>query len=105
MRRPASCDRLGFSMRLTPTQIERLAGEILRVLQGDGVLRVRELAAATEAVRSSIEEDLRVEDRLDDEVRDILERYEHLMRTQNIAYHDMFKKVKRQLVRDRKLIL
>ncbi len=50
-----------------------------------------------------IEEDLSTEDRLNDEVRDILEDYSDYMRRESISYQDMFRKIKNQLLAQRKL--
>ena len=50
-----------------------------------------------------IEEDLSTEDRLNDEVRDILEDYSDYMRRESISYQDMFRKIKNQLLAQRKI--
>ncbi|MBV9406042.1 MAG: DUF507 family protein [Acidobacteriaceae bacterium] len=50
-----------------------------------------------------IEEDLSTEDRLNDEVRDLLEDYSDYMRRENISYQEMFRKIKNQLLSQRKL--
>jgi len=50
-------------------------------------------------------EELTVEDRLNDEVREILIAHQDEMRRTSVSYQEMYKKVKQQLARDRKLIL
>jgi hypothetical protein len=50
-------------------------------------------------------EELTVEDRISEEARQILIQYQDQMRNSGITYQDMFKKVKAQLARDRKLVL
>lgn len=71
--------------RLTPTALE-----------------VANPAVAAAAIGQIIEEDLSVEDKLNDEARDMLEEYSEYMRRENISYQDMFRKIKRQLlVRDK----
>ena len=54
-------------------------------------------------VAQIIEEDLSIEDKLNDEVREILEDYSEYMREQNISYQEMFRKIKKQLLAQRKL--
>jgi hypothetical protein len=60
-------------------------------------------AVAAELIASIIEEDLSMEDRLNDEVRDILDDYSEYMRRENISYQEMFRKIKNQLLAQRKL--
>jgi len=67
--------------RLTPTTLE-----------------VSNPAIAAAAIGQIIEEDLSIEDKLNDEARDMLEEYSEYMRRENIAYQDMFRKIKRQLL-------
>lgn len=54
-------------------------------------------------IAQMIEEDLSTEDRLNDEVRDLLEDYSEYMRRENISYQEMFRKIKNQLLAQRKL--
>ena len=48
--------------------------------------------------------ELSTEDRLNDEVRDILEQYANYMRENQIGYSDMFRKITNQLIAERKVI-
>ena len=50
-------------------------------------------------------DEVTVEDRLSEEAREILARYSEEMRRTGVSYQDMYKKVKSQLARERKLIL
>ncbi len=50
-----------------------------------------------------IEEDLSTEDRLNDEVRDLLDDYSDYMRRESISYQDMFRKIKNQMLAQRKI--
>ncbi|RMF90793.1 MAG: DUF507 family protein [Nitrospinota bacterium] len=56
-------------------------------------------------VRHVITEDLLVEDRLNEEVREILKAYAADMARGNIEYQKMFALVKRKLIKERGLIL
>jgi uncharacterized protein len=60
--------------------------------------------AAAGVVAQIIEEDLSVEDRLNDEVRDLLDQYSDYMRRENVSYQEMFRKIKNQLLAQRKVI-
>ena len=52
-----------------------------------------------------IEDDLRTEDDLNEDVRDILEQYEETMRRDGVSYMEMFKKIKRKLILERKIVM
>ncbi len=58
---------------------------------------------AAGAIATTIEEDLSTEDKLNDEVRDLLDDYSEYMRRENISYQEMFRKIKNQLMAQRKL--
>ena len=58
---------------------------------------------AAGVIATIIEEDLSTEDKLNDEVRDLLDDYSEYMRRENISYQDMFRKIKNQLMAQRKL--
>jgi hypothetical protein len=60
-------------------------------------------AVAADLIEQIIEEDLSTEDRLNDEVRDLLEDYSEYMRRENISYQEMFRKIKNQLLAKRKM--
>lgn len=51
-----------------------------------------------------IQGELSVEDRLNDEVRDLLDQYSEYMRRENVSYQEMFRKIKNQLLAQRKVI-
>ena len=58
---------------------------------------------AAELIAEVIEEDLSAEDRLNDEVRDLLDDYSDYMRRESISYQDMFRKIKNQMLAQRKI--
>lgn len=57
-----------------------------------------------ERIAQVIEEDLSAEDRLNDEVRDLLDQYTDYMRRENVSYQEMFRRIKNQLRAQRKII-
>ena len=61
-------------------------------------------SVAAGVIAQVIEEDLSIEDRLNDEVRDLLDQYSDYMRRENVSYQEMFRKIKNQLLAQRKVI-
>ena len=59
---------------------------------------------AAEFIASVVEEDLSIEDRLNDEVRDLLSQYSDYMRREGVSYQDMFRRIKNTLITQRKVI-
>lgn len=59
---------------------------------------------AAEFIANLMEEDLAVEDRLNDEVRDVLSQYSDYMRREGVSYQDMFRRIKNTLITQRKVI-
>ncbi|HLH39091.1 MAG TPA: DUF507 family protein [Bryobacteraceae bacterium] len=59
---------------------------------------------AAEFISEVIEEDLAVEDRLNDEVRDLLSQYSEYMRKEGVSYQEMFRRIKNTLITQRKVI-
>jgi len=58
----------------------------------------------SEFVAVVIEEDLSIEDRLNDEVRDLLSQYADYMRKEGVSYQEMFRRIKNTLITQRKVI-
>jgi len=58
----------------------------------------------TELVNHIISDELDAEDKLNDEVRDILEQYSDYMRREGVSYQEMFRKAKNTLVQQRKIV-
>src|ERR1700744_603134 len=51
-----------------------------------------------------VEQDLAVEDQLNEEVRELLSQYGEYMRREGVSYQEMFRRVKNNLVQQRKVI-
>src|SRR5947209_17815012 len=60
--------------------------------------------AVTELISNTITEDLSVEDRLNDEVRDLLSQYSDYMRREGVSYQEMFRRIKNTMISQRKVI-
>ena len=92
-------------MRLTSDQVEYLARKIVKTLVGQGKLEVDSDTRVAEGIARAITEDLQVEDRLNDEVREVLVQHANEMERSNITYSEMFKMVKRKLAKEKGIIL
>src|SRR5437899_2131558 len=57
-----------------------------------------------EKIADVISEELAVEDRLNDEVRDLLSQYSEYMRREGVSYQEMFRRIKNTLISQRKVI-
>jgi hypothetical protein len=57
-----------------------------------------------ERIAEVISDELAVEDRLNDEVRDLLSQYSEYMRREGVSYQEMFRRIKNTLISQRKVI-
>src|SRR5215475_7214463 len=57
-----------------------------------------------ERVAEVINEELAAEDRLNDEVRDLLSQYSEYMRREGVSYQEMFRRIKNTLIQQRKVV-
>ncbi len=69
------------------------------------MIETKDAENLTQQVRQVMADEITVEDRLSEEAREILSRYSEEMRRTGASYQEMYKKVKSQLARERKLIL
>jgi uncharacterized protein len=82
---------IGYLARQLVSRLSPAAFETTNPTVGSGI------------IAQIIEEDLSTEDRLNEEVRELLEDYSDYMRRENISYQEMFRKIKNQLLAQRKL--
>jgi len=92
-------------MLLVRDYVGYISREIVRRLLAAEMIEVTSPQALIEEVRHAVLDELSIEDRLNEEVREILSRYADRMRRGGVSYQEMYKKVKGQLARERKLIL
>src|ERR1017187_5544682 len=88
-----------------------LAREFIAYLSRQLVGRLSPAVIATpnselvaEHIARVIGEELAVEDRLNDEVRDLLSQYSEYMRREGVSYQEMFRRIKNTLISQRKVI-
>jgi hypothetical protein len=82
-----------------------LARQVVKRLQDNHFIQTHEFDKVVERVQASMVEDLSLEDRINDEVRVILEAYSDEMRKSAANYQEMFKRVKNELVKKYKAVL
>lgn len=92
-------------MRLTREQVQLMAFHIVRTLLQEGKIEAEDRERAIDRLADVITGELLIEDKLNDEVREILNKHSDEIRMGNIEYQTMFKMVKDKLVRERKIIL
>ena len=94
-------------MLLNRDYVGHMASQIIKKLVEDKRVEIKEkdVEPVITRVRLRMMEEITVEDKVNEEVRNILTQHQDDMRRMGISYQEMFKKVKGQIARDRKLIL
>jgi uncharacterized protein len=93
------------NVRLTPDEVLFLSKKIVKTLVRGGKLEVDSEARVEEAIGKIITDDLMIEDRLNEEVREVLVQHANEMQRSNITYTEMFKMVKKKLAKEKGIIL
>jgi hypothetical protein len=92
-------------MRLNKGQIEHLASVILRNLTKEGKIIVEDRTHLLEEVTNLMTDEFQKEDRLDQEVREILNKHMEKIRRENIEYQTMFRMIKTKLAKEKGIVL
>lgn len=92
-------------MRLTSDEIEYFSRKIVKTLVAEGKLEVDSAPRVIEAVAKVITDELMVEDRLNEEVREVLIQHSSEMERSNITYTEMFKMLKKKMAREKGIVL
>jgi uncharacterized protein len=69
-----------------------------------GIIETPSPELVTDRINDVITEELSAEDRLNDEVRDLLSQYSEYMRREGVSYQEMFRRIKNTLISQRKVI-
>jgi hypothetical protein len=85
--------------------IEYLARRTVKHLIGAKMITASDLKVVESRVNNALLEELSLEDRINEEVRVILDAYSEEMRRTGAQYAEMFKKVKTELTRKYKAVL
>jgi hypothetical protein len=92
-------------MLLSRDYVGYMAKEVVKRLMAAKMIETKKVENVTQQLRQTMADEVTIEDRLNEEVREILARYSDEMQRTGVSYQDMYKKVKGQLARERKLIL
>jgi len=92
-------------MLLSRDFVGYMAKEVVKRLVAAKMIETKDAENLAQQVRQVMADEVTVEDRLNEEAREILSRYSEEMRRTGASYQEMYKKVKSQLARERKLIL
>ena len=92
-------------MRLSPDEIQFISRKIVKTLVSAGRLEVDNEQRVIDAIAHVIVDELMVEDRLNEEARQVLAEHMAHMERSDIAYSEMFKKVKRELAKKKGIVL
>jgi hypothetical protein len=92
-------------MLLSRDYVGYMAKEVVKRLVAGKMIETKDAENLTQQVRQVMADEITIEDRLNEEVRELLSRYTDEMRRTGASYQEMYKKVKGQLARERKLIL
>ena len=90
-------------MLLAREFVAYLSRQIVRKISGS-TIETQAPQKVADLVCELITQELLVEDRLNDEVRDILEQYSDYMRREGVSYQEMFRRTKNTLISQRKII-
>lgn len=92
-------------MRLNKTQIEHLSFAIVRNLLKEEKILADNKSKLVENIDALITEEFLNEDRLDQEVREILNQHIEKIRKENIEYQTMFRMIKTKLAKEKDIVL
>ena len=92
-------------MLIARDYVAHMATEVVKRLVEGNLIETKAADPVAERIRKRMIEEITVEERVNEEVRQILTQHQDEMRRTGVSYQDMFKKVKGQIARDRKLVL
>ena len=90
-------------MLLAREFVSYLSRQIVRKL-APGILETANPQGVADIVAAVITDELQEEDRLNEEVREILGQYQDYMRREGVSYQEMFRRTKNTLIAQRKVI-
>jgi uncharacterized protein len=92
-------------MRLTDNEIQFISRKIVKTLVAQEKLEVDDQHRVVEGIAKVITDELQVEDRLNEEVREVLIQHASEMERSNITYTEMFKMLKKKMAREKGIVL
>jgi len=92
-------------MQFPREYVAYMAKQVLKRLTKAGLIQFDQPEYVTEVMYEVMLDECSIEDRINDEVRKILEEHGDQMKELGATFEEAFKIVKKQLVRERKIIL
>jgi hypothetical protein len=92
-------------MGLRKEYVRLLSNKIVEDLVKQEMIELPEGLDLSEQLFQVMDAEINLEDRINDEVRVLLNQYQDQMRQSGASYQEMFKLIKNKLVRERKLVL
>jgi hypothetical protein len=93
------------AMSLRKEFVRLLATKLVDELLEQDMIEVPDGIDLSEQVFQIMDAEISLEDRVNDEVRTVLNQYQEQMRQNGASYQEMFKLIKNKIVRERKLVL
>ncbi len=93
-------------MRLRKDQIQKISEKVFKELQVKNLVTLKAQAhVILERIQKAITDDLAAEDRLDEEVKNIMDKYRAQIDSGQMNEQQVFQMIKKQLVKERKLVI
>jgi len=92
-------------MALRREYIRLLSVKVAEELRKQEMIETPEGFNLAESLYQTMDAEITLEDRINEEVRTLLNQYQDQMRQNGASYQEMFKLIKNKLVRERKVVL
>ena len=92
-------------MSLRREYVRLLSTKLTEELMKQDMIEIPDGFDLSEHLYEVMDAEITLEDRLNDEVRSMLNQYSDQMRQSGASYQEMFKLIKNKLIRERKLVL
>lgn len=93
-------------MRLTKEMIKLVSSKLTKsLLDEEFIIFTEESSKLEEIINNIISEDLKIEDKLNEEVKQIMASHANEMDRGNVQYGTLFQMIKKKLVRERGIVL
>ena len=89
---------------LLPRELVSYLARQLVIKLSPQVIETTQPQLVSEMISTVITDELQVEDRLNEEVRELLSQYSDYMRREGVSYQEMFRRIKNTLISQRKVI-
>jgi hypothetical protein len=92
-------------MQLSREYVAYMSRELMKRLTSGGLVQFEQPEYVNEVMLQVVLDELSVEDRINDEARRILEQHADQMKRFGATYEDAFKAIKKQIIRERKVVI